>query len=119
MMALEAQRAEVADLLRTHAERVSASVGAPLVGWTVLPAPCEEHGDRWNLSGHAQLPLAAPEHASALARLHDAWTRLGYAVSAGGMSALSLEDRVAVSVQSTRPATALALLLLSPCYPSS
>ena len=119
MTTTETQRAEVADLLRTHAERVSASVGAPLVGWTVLPAPCEGHDGRWNLSGHAQLPLPATEHAAALARLRDAWTRLGYVVSDGATSALSPDDQVVVSVQSTRPATALALLLLSPCYPAT
>ena len=107
---------EVAELLRMHADRVAASVGVPLLGWAVLAAPCEGHDNRWNLSGHAQLPLDEAEHPAALARLRDAWSRLGHEVN--GSSALSPDDQIVISVQSTRPPTALALLLLSPCYPA-
>jgi hypothetical protein len=77
------------------------------------------------MSGHARIPLPEGDHLAALNRLHSQWSVLGYRVSGpqvyldgvtGEVSALNPTDQVSVSVQSIRPATALALLLLTPCF---
>lgn len=118
--------------VREYAQAVAAVLGvrADEFETGVKPAPCqgkngELAGDgRYYMQGNYQLPLATDRHTAVLAELRDLWARQGYRIkefrmfnaTEGTVAAEDPQDQVQISVESTRPATALALLILTPCY---
>jgi hypothetical protein len=111
---------------------ISAVGGTPNAEPDFLPSPCE--GQRGELSefiysmrGGAQLPLPEAEQLGTLARLRDSWRQQGYTIvedrtfpdgKSGTVVVRSPADGVRIAVDSTSPATALAIRVSTPCYQS-
>lgn len=125
-------QAQAEVLVRGHAAAVAAVLGVKAADHEtgVKPAPCQGKGGevakdgRFYTQGNYQLPLPASEHPRVLAALRDRWQRDGYRIkefrmfneTEGTVAAENPADEVQISAESTRPATALALLILTPCY---
>ncbi len=124
--------AEATQQVREYAQTVAAAIGLGGVAeyeTGVSASPCrgpndETAGDgRFYVQGNYQLPLTV-DHERVLASLHDSWRAQGWAIKAfrmftedeGTVSAENPSDNIQISVESTRPPTALALLILTPCY---
>jgi len=125
-------QAQAETLVRGHADAVAAMLGVKAADHEtgVKPSPCQGKGGevakdgRFYMQGNYQLPLPAGEHPRVLAALRDQWQRDGYQIkefrmfneTEGTVAAESPADEVQISAESTRPATALAVLILTPCY---
>lgn len=126
------QQTEAFQRVRDHAQAVGQMLGVDASGHEtgVSAAPClgpggePAPGGRYYAQGNYQLP-AAGEHAALLERLRDGWQGQGWTVkefrmfneSEGTISAVSPQDGVEVALESSRPPTALALIIITPCYP--
>jgi hypothetical protein len=129
---LTKRQADVVAMLKSYGDSAATTVGAPLEKWETLAAPCEgSNGDlstdgRFQMTGHANIMLPEDQHAATLQRLHDQWQKLGYQITefrlfppdnrTGAVSARNPADDVGISLQSTVPSTAFALLIATPCY---
>jgi hypothetical protein len=123
---------DAAQLLKSHADALAATIGAQLTGWETIAAPCEgANGEqatdgRWNLSGHANIPVPPDQQIATLNRIHDQWKRQGYQITefrtfppdnkGGTVTARNPSDGVSITLESTGPGTEFAVLMLTPCY---
>ncbi len=128
---MQQTESEVFQRVRDHAQAVAKLVGAdaadhetgvatsPCLGPDGQPAP----GGRFYAQGNYQLPVAG-DHAAVLARLRDTWQEQGWSIKEfrmfnegeGTVSAENPADGIQVAAESSRPPTALALLVITPCY---
>ena len=125
-------QAEVEKLVKSYADATASAIGNPLTKWSTIAAPCEDaNGElatdgRWNMTGHANIAVARAQQLTMLTRLRDQWKQQGYEVTEfrtfppngelGAVSVRNPEDGISVSLESTAPGTAFALLIATPCY---
>lgn len=119
-------QADAEQLVKTLADAVAQDVGSPLEKWKTQPAPCTDAPGPWNLSGVANVAVAPGDQVATLTRLRDAWTRQGYEITQfhlvppdnkeGRLSARIPADQLTVTLQSTAPRTAFAIIITTPCY---
>ncbi|GIH07317.1 hypothetical protein Rhe02_53840 [Rhizocola hellebori] len=123
---------EAGEYARAYAEAVAAVIGGDAAEseTRVSPAPCENSrgepaGDgRFYVQGNWQMPLPAAEHPGTLERLREMWEAEGYQIKRfqmfneveGVIIAENPSDQVEVIVESTMPPTALAVVVMTPCY---
>lgn len=123
---------QASQLVRAYATGIATTVGADArdteKGVNVLA--CEndrgEFADdgRFYIHGVWQIPLPAGEQAATLARLHDGWAAQGlqitkfemYGRDEGVVMAENPLDGAQLTVTSTEPPTAVAVVILSACY---
>jgi hypothetical protein len=124
--------AEITQLVKSYADTAAAAVGGPLQKWETVAAPCEgRNGEtatdgRWNLTGHANIPLARDQHVTVLTRLRDQWKQQGYEINefrtfppdnkTGALTARNPQDHISISLESDAPGTSFTLLIATPCY---
>ena len=123
--------AEAKSLIQSYADAAATSLHGELRNSLVGPAPCEgRQGElatdgRYYVAGHAQIPLAEGTHVETLRAVRDAWAARGYEITdhrtfpdgaTGVVAATNPADGVQISLESGVPPTAVALLVLSPCY---
>jgi hypothetical protein len=117
---------------RAYAAQIAAVVGAdaPQTETRLGPAPCEnssgEPADdgRFYVQGNWQMPLPAADHPGTLARLRENWAAQGYEIKKfqmfndieGVIIAENPVDEVELTVESGMPPTAVAVVILTPCY---
>lgn len=125
-------RAEVEKLVKSYADATASAIGKPLTKWSTIAVPCEDpNGDlatdgRWNMTGHANIAVERAQQIKMLTRLRDQWKQQGYEVTEfrtfppddelGTVAVNNPEDGISVSLESTAPGTAFALLIATPCY---
>jgi hypothetical protein len=111
---------------------VATAVGSKLENWTTNPSPCENpagvvaDGGPWNLSGFANIAVKPADQVPTLTRLRDEWTRQGYTVTEfhlvppgdkqGRLAVRTPATDMTISLQSTAPGTAFAVIVSTPCY---
>lgn len=125
--------AEVTRRVEQYAEQVAALIGGELVNPAVNSAPCEGGAGEMDeqiryVQGAYQIPLAAEKHIETLARLRDEWRAKGWTITEdrtfpsgtqGGLAVTTNEDGYSISLTSTTPPNAFALLIHSTCYRSA
>jgi hypothetical protein len=126
------READVVQLVKAYADSTAATLGGRLENWSTVSMPCQGAGGdlttdgRWTLSGHAQIRVPEDRHAVTLRRLRDLWTGQGYRITEfrtfppdnrqGRLIGSNPADGVSISLQSTTPPQAFAVLILTPCY---
>jgi hypothetical protein len=126
------RQADVVAVLKTYGDTIAATVGAPLENWDTVAAPCGNADGstatdgRFDMTGNANISVPAAQHITQLTKLRDQWKQQGYELTEfrtfppenqqGRSSARNPTDGVTISVQSTQPATAFAVLIATPCY---
>lgn len=125
-------KADAVRMVKTYAETIASTLSSRVENWSTVSVPCEMRGGdlatdgRWRLSGHAQIRVPEDQHAGTLHRLRDLWTAQDYEITEfrlfppdkkqGRIIASNPADGVSVSLQSTEPPQAFAVLILTPCY---
>jgi hypothetical protein len=125
-------QADVVATLKTYGQSTASVVGAPLDNWDAVPAPCEgRNGElatdgRFFMTGNANIAAAPDQHIAILQKLRDQWKQQGYEITEfrtfapdnnrGVVSVRNPADGVTISVHSTEPPQAFALLIATPCY---
>jgi hypothetical protein len=123
---------EAVSLLKTYGDQTAAAIGVPLADWSTVPAPCEgadgvlATDGRFDVTGNAQITLPEDQHVATLQKLRELWQSQGFEVTddrtfapdhkRGTVSVRNPADGISVSIQSTGPGTAFALLIATPCY---
>ncbi|HWG99303.1 MAG TPA: hypothetical protein VNV66_08280 [Pilimelia sp.] len=126
------REAEAVQMVRMHAERIAETARSTLNNWNVVSAPCEgRNGEvaedgRWNLSGHAQIPVPESAQITTLQLIRERWQEQGYEITRfrsfgpegrhGSLSAREPRNGVSITLSTTTPPQALAVTLLTPCY---
>ena len=115
------------------ADQVAATIGAGLTNPAVSPATCEapaggkEDDKVFYVQGAYQIPVAPEQQVPTLAKLRDQYKQQGYTVkddrtaadtNTGTLTVVAPDDTFTISVQSTSPPQAVALLIHTPCYRS-
>jgi hypothetical protein len=123
--------AQARALVQSYADAAAASVSSELANYTASKAACQgRNGEtaadgRFDVAAVAQIPLAADQHVATLQRIHDDWAAKGYEITdhrtfsdgtSGVVAARNPADRIQISLESTVPPTALALMVVTPCY---
>jgi hypothetical protein len=124
----------ISDQVRAYATAIGAIIGAdPATTETrVGPAPCETSGSEvtgnaYYIQGNWQMPLPPADHSGALARLRDSWVEQGYEIkrfhmfsdTEGLVIAENPVDKFELMAESAAPPTAVAVVIMSPCYRSA
>jgi hypothetical protein len=125
--------ADVTRQVQQYAEQTATAVGSTLTNGAASSAPCEGRAgelseDIYYVQGTYQLPLAPEKQLATLARMRDQWRGQGYTITEdrtfpdsaeGTLTAKNPTDGYSIRLTSTRPPTALALLIHSDCYRSA
>ena len=121
-------------VVQSYAQAAATLLHAELVSYATNRAPCEgRQGEistdgRYYVSAHAQIPLAEGTHVERLTAVRDEWAGRGFEITdhrtfadgvTGVVAATNPADGVQISLESGVPPTALALLVLTPCYRSN
>jgi hypothetical protein len=115
------------------ADQVATTIGANLTNPAVSPATCElpaggEEDDAvFYVQGAYQIPVAPQQQVPTLAKLRDQYKQQGYTIkddrtgaenNTGTLTVVAPDDSFTISVQSTSPPQAVALIIHTPCYRS-
>ncbi|MGK5444586.1 hypothetical protein ACSNN7_22565 [Micromonospora sp. URMC 105] len=128
-----ASEAEITGQVNQYANQVAALVGNPLFNPATSSAPCSGRGGELDekirtVQGAYNVNLAAGRHVDTLARIREQWRAQGWTITEdvtssngreGALAAKTTPDGYSLSLTSTSPPTALALLVNSPCYRST
>lgn len=123
---------EATEQVRSYARTLAASFGASAdqAETRVSDSPCQGRGGevaedgRFYVQGNYQMPLEPGEHPRVLSQLRDSWEQQGYTIkefrmfnaTEGTVSVENPTDEMQISLQSTRPPQALAVIIITPCY---
>ncbi len=120
--------ADATTLVQQRAEQIATLIGSPLEEPATNAAGCtgklgETSDNVFSVQGAYQIPVPTEQQLTTLARLRDAWKANGYTITddrtvgtTEGVLAAKTRDGYDMSVESTRPPTAFALLIHSPCF---
>jgi len=119
--------------VQQRAEQIATVIGGSLQNPAVSPATCEapaggkEDDDVYCVQGAYQVPVTPDQQLSTLAKLRDQWKQQGYTIkddrtfsepNAGTVTAVAPDDQFSISVETTSPPQAMALIIHTPCYRS-
>ncbi len=126
----EKTETEAKALVQQYADQVSALIGSRLEEPTLSSSACSGKGgesDRqiFSIQGAYQIAVPTEQQTATFNRVRDAWKANGYTITDDrtiktndGVLAAKTPDGVDIDIETTRPPTAVALLIHSPCFKS-
>jgi hypothetical protein len=117
-------------LVDRYAKQIIAELGAEPARTALNVAACRGKNDevaadgRFDIQANYQIPLTEGTHRATLGRLRDEWVKQGYELNDNRtfkedeitVDVRNPTDGIQISLTSTRPATAVAVTIITPCY---
>ena len=126
----EKTETEAKAFVQHYADQVSALIGSPLEEPAVSSSTCTGKGgesDRqiFSIQGAYQIAVPTEQQTATFNRVRDAWKANSYTITDDraiqtndGVLTAKTPEGVAIDLETTRPPTAVALIIHSPCFKS-